>query len=268
MGLGAVRRLPWDLFGRELPMSVADMSFVAEFVQMANDGWLQGWHECNGGNLSYLLDEGEGKVVAAGSECGEWVSLPDGAGVPEVAGSFVMMTASGSYFRDVARKPEECCGIIEVAGSGLAYRHRWGFSHGGRPTSELPSHLLALAAAQRDRAEVPHRVVYHCHPASLIALTFVLPLDSSEFTDRLTKMISECKIVFPRGLGVVGWMEPGSIELGRASVEQLAAHDAVVWAHHGLFCTAPSFKEAFGLAHTVEKSSEILVKVISMAGLR
>lgn len=255
-------------------MNVMDALFAKQFVKMADDGWLQGWHECNGGNLSYLLTDAQADSVADSLECGQWTALPEGACASALADGLVMLTASGSHFRNVSHAPEECCGIIEVDASGSSYRHRWGFAGGGRPTSELPSHLLALDAAARRAADgsVPlegqHRVVYHCHPANLIALTFALPLEDEVFTQRLIDMISECKIVFPRGLGVLGWMEPGSIELGRASIDRLGRRDAVVWAHHGLFCTAASFDAAFGLAHTVEKASEIQVKVISMAGCR
>ena len=32
-----------------------DVKFVSGFVRMCNDGWLQGWHERNGGNLSYRI---------------------------------------------------------------------------------------------------------------------------------------------------------------------------------------------------------------------
>ena len=35
-------------------MNFLDAEFVQEFIRMANDGWEQGWHERNGGNLSYL----------------------------------------------------------------------------------------------------------------------------------------------------------------------------------------------------------------------
>ena len=41
--------------------------------------------------------------------------------------------------------------------------------------------------------------------------------------------------------------------------------DAVVWAHHGLFCAGATFDAAFGLMHTIEKAASILVKVRSMA---
>ena len=36
-------------------MKVLDAEFVKGFMRMADDGWLQGWHERNGGNLSYRI---------------------------------------------------------------------------------------------------------------------------------------------------------------------------------------------------------------------
>ena len=36
-------------------MEITEISFVRGFIRMCNDGWEQGWHERNGGNLSYRL---------------------------------------------------------------------------------------------------------------------------------------------------------------------------------------------------------------------
>lgn len=33
------------------------------FIKMANDGYLQGWHERNGGNLSYRLKADEVEMI-------------------------------------------------------------------------------------------------------------------------------------------------------------------------------------------------------------
>ena len=38
----------------------------------------------------------------------------------------------------------------------------------------------------------------------------------------------------------------------------------MIWAHHGIFCSGESFDVTFGLMHTIEKSAEILTKVLSM----
>ena len=40
-------------------MGILDVRFVKGFIRMCNDGWEQGWHERNGGNLSYRIREEE-----------------------------------------------------------------------------------------------------------------------------------------------------------------------------------------------------------------
>ena len=44
----------------------------------------------------------------------------------------------------------------------------------------------------------------------------------------------------------------------------LEKYDLAIWAHHGIFGTGEDFDSTFGLVDTVEKSAEILVKVLSM----
>ena len=51
-------------------MSVLDTKFVQGFIRMCNDGWEQGWHERNGGNLSYRIRLEE--VEAVGSRKGRF----------------------------------------------------------------------------------------------------------------------------------------------------------------------------------------------------
>ena len=36
-------------------MAFTDIEVVKGYIRMCNDGWLQGWHERNGGNLTYRL---------------------------------------------------------------------------------------------------------------------------------------------------------------------------------------------------------------------
>ena len=71
-------------------------------------------------------------------------------------------------------------------------------------------------------------------------------------------------MVFPDGIGVVGWMVPGGREIAVATSELMKKYDVAVWAHHGMFCSGEDFDLTFGLMHTVEKSAEILVKMLSM----
>ena len=81
-------------------------------------------------------------------------------------------------------------------------------------------------------------------------------------------MATECPVVFPDGVGVVPWMVPGGRDIAVATSELMKRYDVAIWAHHGMFCSGEDFDLTFGLMHTVEKSAEILVKVLSMGGKR
>ena len=122
-------------------MSILDVAFVQGFMRMCNDGWEQGWHERNGGNLSYRIKPEEVEEVKVFfTREGEWKAI--GTSVPQLAGEFFMVTGSGKYFRNVILNPEDSTCIIELDDKGDNYRIRWGLVNGGRPTSELPSHLM------------------------------------------------------------------------------------------------------------------------------
>lgn len=242
-------------------MKILDAEFVQGFIRMANDGWEQGWHERNGGNLSYRVKPEEVESVKENFEAKEW--QPIGTSVPKLANEFFLVTGSGKYFRNVIIKPEDSICMIELDDKGENYRIVWGLVNGGRPTSELPSHLMnhevkMLATGGK------HRVIYHAHTTNVIALTFVLPLEDKVFTRELWEMATECPVVFPDGIGVVPWMVPGGREIAVATSELMKKYDVTIWAHHGMFASGEDFDLTFGLMHTVEKSAEILVKMLSM----
>ena len=121
-------------------MKVLDAEFVKGFMRMADDGWQQGWHERNGGNLSYRIKKEEIESVKEELTPGEW--RPIGTIVPKLANEYFLVTGSGKYFRNVTIKPEDSFCIIELDDKGENYRICWGLVNGGRPTSELPSHLM------------------------------------------------------------------------------------------------------------------------------
>ena len=59
-------------------MKFIDLEFVDGFIRMADDGWQQGWHERNGGNLSYRLKPEEVEEAAAfTSENDDWKSIEE-----------------------------------------------------------------------------------------------------------------------------------------------------------------------------------------------
>lgn len=244
-------------------MRVLDAEFTQGFIRMCNDGWEQGWHERNGGNLSYRIKDEEIREIQEELHFdGEWCAI--GTSVPELSGEFFMVTGSGKYFRNVILKPEDSIAIIELDEKGENYRICWGLVNGGKPTSELPSHLMNHEV-KKNVSNGKHRVIYHAHTTNVIALTFVLPLKDEVFTRELWEMATECPVVFPDGIGVVGWMVPGGREIAVATSKLMKQYDVAIWAHHGMFCSGEDFDLTFGLMHTVEKSAEILVKMMSMS---
>lgn len=242
-------------------MRFLDEEFVQGFIRMANDGWEQGWHERNGGNLSYRVRPEEAAKIKGSFQIGEWQSI--GTGVPGLAKEFFLVTGSGKYFRNIILRPEDSICMIELDDKGEEYRIVWGLVNGGTPTSELPSHLMNHEV-KKLTSNGRYRVIYHAHTTNVIALTFVLPLRDEVFTRELWEMATECPVVFPDGIGIVPWMVPGGRDIAVATSRLMKEYDVTIWAHHGMFAAGEDFDSTFGLMHTVEKSAEILVKMLSM----
>ncbi len=242
--------------------SIEQRSFVKAFVRLCHDGWLQGWHESNGGNLSYRMRPEDVSACRSffNETPGEWVAM--GIQADSLRGEFFLVTGAGRHFRSIPLDPSENIGIIEINQMGDAWRLVWGIP-GGRPTSEFPSHFM-IHAVRKAVTAGENRVVYHAHTTNIIALTFVLPLEDKVFTRELWEMATECPVVFPAGIGVVPWMVPGGREIAVATSELMKKYDLAVWAHHGMFAAGEDFDLTFGLMHTAEKSAEILVKMLSM----
>lgn len=238
---------------------------VDDCVDMCLAAWGLGWHEYHAGNISYRLTAQErAEALAQAEEAGEWQPL--GAALPDLAGECFLVSAAGSGFRTLDREPERSLGIIALNDRGDAWRRLWGLE-GARATTELPAHLANHAIKRRWCGE-NYRVIYHAHPANLTALSFVLPLTDGAFTRALWEMEPECAMTFPQGIGVIPWVTPGSARSAEATGEKMKRYDVVLWAFHGAFCAGETFERTLGLMHTVEKAAEILVKVLSMGGMR
>lgn len=247
-------------------MNPVETSFLKRFAKLCGDGYRKGWHERNGGNLSYRMNEKEvNEVRDSLNTSTPWIKI--GASVPTLANEYFLVKCTGCYMMNMESDPESNCGIIKVDEKGENYRIEWGMKGGNHPTSELPSHLMNLAVVKA-RTNGKYRIVYHCHPANVIALTFVLPLDNKTWSHKLWEMMTECPIIFPAGVGVVPWMVPGGEEIALATSKLMETYDVAIWAHHGIFVTGETFDSTWGLIDTVDKSADILVKVLSMGGIK
>lgn len=243
-------------------MAITDIEVLQNYIRMCGDGWDQGWHERNGGNLTYRMrpEEVEQCRLYFKAIPGQWVSM--GVQADNLRGEFFISTGSGKYFRNVPLAPQDNICIVEINEAGDAWRIVWGLEKGGRPTSEFPSHFLNHSV-RKEATGGACRVIYHAHPANLIAMTYILPLTARDFTRALWKSATECPVVFPGGVGVVPWMVPGGSDIALATSQLMKEYDAAVWAHHGLFASGPDFDTTFGLMHTIEKAAQIYILALS-----
>ena len=243
-------------------MNVMDTDFFKKYIDMADDGDQMGWHERNGGNFTYWIKQEEIESIRDElSKEGKW--MPIGTCVKDLAKEYFLISGTGKYFHNMKKDPMHTVGIIEIDETGEQYRICWGLLDGGKPTSEMPTHLMNLEV-RKNMTNSEERVIYHAHCPNLIALTFLLPLKDEVFTRELWEMMTECPVIFPEGVGVVKWMVPGGKDIAVATSKKMKNYRAVIWAHHGLFCSGIDFDSTFGLMHTIEKSAEIYIKVHSV----
>lgn len=236
--------------------SIFGVKVIEEYIQMCTDGVRQGWHERNGGNLTYRMRPEEVDECRRyfKAEPGEWVNMSVQA--DNLAGEYFISTGSGKFLRNVDLEPQNNICIVEINEAGDSYRIVWGLEEGGVPTSEFPTHFMNHSVRKRV-TNGENRVIYHAHTPYVIALTFVLPQSAEVFTRMLWKSATECCVVFPGGVGVVPWMVPGGADIARATCAEMEKYDAAIWSFHGLFVSGPDFDIAFGLMHTIEKAAQI-----------
>ena len=240
-----------------------DSPYVENMREVTYQSYLRYWDERNGGNVSYRLTAEEVEVFEDVHDVKSTHDL--GFGASALAGQYYLVTGTGRYFRNVTKRPLLDLGLVKISEDGQSYAIVWGFEDGGRPTSEFPSHLMSHI--ERLKVNPEQRVVFHCHPTNLIALTFTQDLDERHLSRLLWKMQAESLVVFPEGVGVIPYMTPGTREIGRATAAKMADFQAVIWPHHGLFASGVSLDETYGLVEVIEKAAMIYSQVGAQGGV-
>jgi rhamnulose-1-phosphate aldolase len=230
-----------------------DSPYVKELAKITFRLYDHGWDECNGGNVSYRLTQEE--VALYEDTKTVLKNLPIDFDGKDLAGMYFLVTGTGRYFKNIIDFPERDAGLVRIAYDGKSVDVLWGFNDGGKPTSEFPTHLMGHKT--RLKLNPSQRVIMHCHPTHLIALTFTHKLDEREITRILWKMQTESLVVFPEGVGILPWMVPGTTTIGEATAAKLTEFGSVIWPQHGLFASGSSIDEAFGLIETIEKAAQI-----------
>jgi len=228
------------------------MAEIDRIAEVAGYLWTKGWAERNGGNISVnlttLLSEEEKALPALVS------SIPLQEAMTALCGHVFYVTGTGKRMRYVAKDPFANGSLIRIAADGKSYDIL--AEQPIPPTSELPSHLLMhnfLRAKGRD-----NRVVLHTHPTDIIGMTHCKPfLDSEKITRTLWSMIPECRIIVPKGVGIVPYEIPGTLALAHATIRQLEEHDVVFWEKHGILAVGEDLIECFDAIDTLSKSAQI-----------
>ncbi|MCR5560871.1 MAG: rhamnulose-1-phosphate aldolase [Bacteroidales bacterium] len=239
------------------PALKAEIDRVAE---VAGYLWQKGWAERNGGNITVNISEfADDEMRALPAIAGPFET---GKKLPHLAGCWFYCKGTGKRMRDLARYPmangsiirisEDCAHYEIVADSAVA------------PTSELPSHLAVhdylLAKGS------PYRASLHTHPIELVALTHSRKwLQKDAATRMLWSMIPETKAFCPRGLGMVPYMLPSSVELADATISAIDEdYDVVMWEKHGVFAVDVDVMDAFDQVDVLNKAAQIYMAAKSM----
>ena len=163
--------------------------------------------------------------------------------------------------RDLARWPMDNGSIIRILDDCASYVII--ADNPVKPTSELPSHLSVhnylLAKGS------PYRASLHTHPIELVALTHSQKYMEKDVATRLLwSMIPETKAFCPRGLGIVPYTLPGSVELAEATIGELDDYDVVMWEKHGVFAVEEDVMAAFDQVDVLNKSALIYIAAKNM----
>ena len=236
---------------------ILQAKYMVEMIRTATNMYAHGWDERNGGNISLLLSEEEVTEYLDPEKVLR--TIPTGFEAKELDGKFFLVTGTGKYFKNVQYEPDVNLGIVRLTDGGRNAELLWGFTDGGQFTSEFPAHMMSHAA--RLAVDPANRVVMHCHPTNLLAMTYVHDLDEVQFTRTLWQMCTECIVVFPDGVNVLPWMLCGTNEIGVATAEKMKTARLVVWSQHGIYGAGKDLDETFGLIETAEKAAEIYMKI-------
>ena len=228
------------------PALAAEVDKVAE---VAGYLWQKGWAERNGGNITVNITEHVDDVIRAMAPISGRFEI--GTTLPRLKGCYFFCKGTNKRMRDLARRPMENGSVIRILDDCASYEII--ADKAVKPTSELASHLamhnqmIALGNG--------YKAALHTHPIDLIAMTHNPAfLEKDVLTNLLWSMIPETRAFCPKGLGIVPYKMPSSVELAEATIAQLREYDVVMWEKHGVCAVGPDIFEAFDQVDVLSKS--------------
>lgn len=227
---------------------------VNKVAEVAGYLWQKGWAERNGGNITINITEYVDDEIRNMPAIREVKQI--GTVLPNLKGCYFYCKGTNKRMRDLARRPMENGSVIRILDDCASYVII--ADQPVQPTSELPAHLsmhnYLIGKGSTYKASL------HTHPIELIAMTHHKPfLEKDVLTNLLWSMIPETKAFCPRGLGIVPYGLPGSVELAEATIRELDDYDVVMWEKHGVCAVGEDIMDAFDQVDVLSKSAQIYI---------
>jgi len=241
---------------------------IDQVAEVAGYLWQKGWAERNGGNIVVNITEyinpklstpNYSKLSTLNSKL---PPTPIGATLPHLKGCYFYCKGTNRRMRDLARWPMQNGSIIRVLDDCAHYEII--ADETVMPTSELPSHLSVHNYLMAKGS--PYKASLHTHPIELVAMTHHRPfLEKDVLTKILWSMIPETRAFCPKGLGIVPYLLPSSVELGEATLKTLdEGYDVVMWEKHGVFAVDTDVMSAFDQVDVLNKAAQIYMSARNM----
>lgn len=232
---------------------------ILEVAEVAGYLWQKGWAERNGGNISINITALVDDEIRNMPAIAEPVAI--GKVLPNLKDNYFFCKGNNRRMRDLARWPMENGSVIRISASGDSYVII--ADNPVRPTSELSSHLSMHNYLVGNGSG--YKAVLHTHPIDLIAMTHHRPfLEKDVLTYLLWSMIPETRAFCPKGLGIIPYTMPSTMELADATVKGLADYDVVMWEKHGACAVSENIMEAFDMVDTLSKAAQIYMTAQAM----
>lgn len=239
------------------PLLAKEVNKVAE---VAGYLWQKGWAERNGGNITINITKWADDDIRRMPPISD--VKPIGAKLPHLKDCYFFCKGTNKRMRDLARTPMENGSVIRILDDCASYVII--ADNPVAPTSELPSHLSVHD--YMIGKGITYNASLHTHPIELVAMTHCKRfLQKDVLTNLLWSMIPETKAFCPKGLGIVPYMLPSSVELAQATIKALDDnYDVVMWEKHGVFAIGQDVMEAFDMVDTLCKSAIIYMDAKNM----
>ncbi|MGA1848087.1 MAG: class II aldolase/adducin family protein [Thermoplasmatota archaeon] len=197
---------------------MADLKdFISRISEVSRIMSSRGWSSGIFGNISILLGPME-----VGPAPVSFV-FETGLFLPQLEGSLVMMTRSGSELSDIPDSPEDNLGLYGIGKGGGTMSLLWGE---GAPTSEYLTHLLIYGYGEGKVG-----AVIHAH---------------LEEVELLERELMDLAPDLPEWIGWVPKLPPGSMDLARATVQEMRRYDIMLWHGHGIIAPGKDLEDSLG----------------------